>query len=101
MRMCVPALLRRAEWYFNAADFPANMAKIWTKRFAFIAEQDLAPVVIGEMGGFYDAPGNPSGQDPDAKDKVWQDWAVEFMDAHSIGAPCSQGENLPLDGWIP
>ena len=50
------------QWYFNAPEFPANMETIWKRRFGFISQQELSPVVIGEMGGFYDAPGNPSGQ---------------------------------------
>ena len=73
------------QWYFKDATFPGNMASIWSARFAFIAQQQLAPVVIGEMGGFYDTPGNPSGHDPQMRDKTWQDWAIAFMAEHEIG----------------
>ena len=68
--------------YFKAADFPANMPKIWTKRFAYLAIEDLAPVIIGEMGGFYD---QLTENDPAGLDKQWQDWAVRFMADHGIG----------------
>ncbi len=71
--------------YFQANNFPSNMAQIWMDRFAFLSVQGIAPVVIGEMGGFYDAPGNPSGHDPNGLDKVWQDWAIAFCRNHSIG----------------
>ena len=71
--------------YFSASDFPANMPNIWLERFAFLAVNDIAPVVIGEMGGFYDTPGNPSGHDENGLDKIWQDWAINFCRDHSIG----------------
>ena len=47
------SLLLFAQHYFSADDFPSNMPKLWEKRFAFLAKSDTAPVVIGEMGGFY------------------------------------------------
>ena len=71
--------------YFDAGNFPLNMPSIWLQRFAFLAVEGIAPVVIGEMGGFYDAPGNPSGKDPNGLDKIWQDWAIAYCRNHSIG----------------
>ena len=59
--------------YFGDQEFPANMPAIWEERFAFLIEQG-SPVVVGEMGGFYTG-----------KDKVWQDWAFDFMKAKGIG----------------
>jgi hypothetical protein len=59
--------------YFGATDFPQNMPAIWQKRFAYLVDEG-SPVVIGEMGGFYQG-----------RDKVWQDWAFEFMREHGIG----------------
>ena len=73
--------------YFKAADFPANMPKIWTKRFAFLAIEDISPVVIGEMGGFYD---QLTENDAAGLDKKWQDWAVKFMAEHGIGVFCEK-----------
>lgn len=81
--------------YFAAKSFPNNMAKIWLERFAFLSIEGIAPVVIGEMGGFYDTPGNPSGHDPKGLDKIWQDWAIAFCRNHSIGlCVCSQHRTL-------
>merc|ERR1719506_1520402 len=59
--------------YFQDELFPANMPAIWDKRFAFLIEQG-SPVVMGEMGGFYLE-----------KDKVWQDWAFDYLREKGIG----------------
>ena len=63
-----------AQSYFGAADFPSNMPAIWQARFDFVRETTGAPVVIGEMGGFYT--GN---------DKRWQDWAIDYCMKNGIG----------------
>ena len=60
--------------YFNSPVFPQNMPDIWDARFSFAPFKLGVPVVIGELGGFYT--GN---------DKVWQDWAVEFIKERGIG----------------
>ena len=60
--------------YFNSPIFPQNMPDIWDARFSFAPIKLGVPVVIGELGGFYT--GN---------DKVWQDWAVEFIKERGIG----------------
>ncbi|KAL1525711.1 hypothetical protein AB1Y20_020556 [Prymnesium parvum] len=60
--------------YFNARNFPENMERIWNDHFAFVQRQTGQPVVVGEMGGFYQG-----------KDKTWQDWAFEYMQEHGIG----------------
>lgn len=60
--------------YFNDGAFPSNLAALWSSRFAYLAEWSKAPVVIGEMGGWYTG-----------KDQQWQDWAVSFMRDKGIG----------------
>ena len=60
--------------YFKAHDFPANMPAIWQARFDFVRAQTGAPVIIGEMGGFYTG-----------KDQQWQDWAAAYMKLKGIG----------------
>ena len=60
--------------YFDDHQFPSNMRAIWEKRFGFVRARTGAPVVIGEMGGFYTG-----------KDRVWQDWAIEYMAREHIG----------------
>ena len=44
--------------------------------------QGIAPVVIGEMGGFYDT---PTENDPQLLDKRWQDALIAFMIERGIG----------------
>ncbi len=63
-----------AQKYFAAARFPENMPAIWDARFAFLQQATGTPIIIGEMGGFYTG-----------KDKIWQDWAFEFMRKRGIG----------------
>lgn len=36
--------------WFDAADFPGNMPSVWTPHFAFLMEQNLGHVLIGEFG---------------------------------------------------
>ncbi len=37
--------------WFQASAFPANLATIWRKQWAYLHDQDLAPVLVGEFGG--------------------------------------------------
>ena len=60
--------------YFNSPVFPQNMPDIWDARFSYAPYKLGVPVVIGELGGFYT--GN---------DKIWQDWAVRFIQERGIG----------------
>src|SRR5690606_38197719 len=34
--------------WFNDADFPNNMAKIWDDHWGFLVREDVAPVLLGE-----------------------------------------------------
>merc|ERR1719353_1296718 len=58
------------------------VARPCRKRFAYLAINNVAPVVIGEMGGFYD---HPTEADPGKKDRHWQDWAIKYMADNGIG----------------
>ena len=60
--------------YFESPEFPNNLAAIWRARWEFVREQTGAPVVVGEMGGFYEA-----------NDKVWMDWALGHLVEEGIG----------------
>ena len=64
------------QWYFKVGEFPNNLGGIWESRFGFLPSMGHggAPVVIGEMGGWYTD-----------KDKQWQDWAVRYMAEKGIG----------------
>ena len=39
--------------YFDAADFPRNMPRIWDALFGFLEGATGRAVVMGEWGGFY------------------------------------------------
>ena len=53
-----------------------HLGGIWESRFGFLPSMGHggAPVVIGEMGGWYTD-----------KDKQWQDWAVRYVAEKGIG----------------
>jgi hypothetical protein len=63
------------------------MRRACRKRFAYLAINNVAPVVIGEMGGFYD---HATEADPTSKDKQWQDWAMKYMKDNGIGVFCAR-----------
>jgi endoglucanase len=44
-----PASLYPQAW-FMAADYPMNLTKVWSDHWGYLAEQDLAPVFVGEFG---------------------------------------------------
>jgi endoglucanase len=37
--------------WFGAADFPANLPTIWRDHWAFLEQDDVAPILVGEFGG--------------------------------------------------
>ena len=59
----------RPHW-FGAADFPANLPRIWRDHWAWLAQDDVAPVLVGEFGG------RSVGGDGEG---VWQRSLVSFM----------------------
>jgi len=69
-----PSVYRQA-WFFTP-DFPSNLPGIWNLHWGFIADQGLAPVVIGETGGpdvGYDVGG------------TWQRVFLSYLEVHRIG----------------
>lgn len=62
--------------YFDEADFPKNMPKIWDAHFGqFVA--DGFTVVPGEFGGRYGIAGDP-------RDRVWQNALVNYLRKKNI-----------------
>jgi aryl-phospho-beta-D-glucosidase BglC (GH1 family) len=62
--------------WFNVASFPSNLPAIWNEHWGFIAEQGIAPVVVGELGApetGFDASGS------------WQRAILSFLAYHHIG----------------
>lgn len=44
-----PASLYAQQW-FMAADYPNNLPSVWSSYWGYLAEQDIAPVFVGELG---------------------------------------------------
>jgi endoglucanase len=59
----------RQKW-FQALDFPNNLASLWNAHWAYLARNAIAPVLLGEFGG------RSVGQDPEG---VWQRSLVAFL----------------------
>merc|ERR1740139_1569036 len=60
--------------YFSSGSFPANMAAVWERHWAFVQASTGTPVVIGELGGWYTG-----------RDRQWQDWAIGYVHEHGMG----------------
>jgi endoglucanase len=57
--------------WLQAADFPNNLPGVWRSRWAYLQEQDIAPVLIGEFGG------RSIGSDAEG---VWQRSLISFLE---------------------
>ena len=82
-----PVRLSRPEWlvysahdygpeesgqsWLQAPDFPANLSAVWRSRWAYLQEQAIAPVLIGEFGG------RSIGADAEG---VWQRSLISFLE---------------------
>jgi endoglucanase len=62
--------------WFGAPDFPNNMPAIWDAHWGYLANEQTAPVVIGEFGG------RSVGDDAEG---VWQHALMDYADQHGIG----------------
>ena len=51
-----------------------NLIGVWEKQWAFVQQSAGAPLIVGEMGGWYTG-----------KDQQWQDWALKYIREHSMG----------------
>ncbi|HEY8458265.1 MAG TPA: glycoside hydrolase family 5 protein [Actinopolymorphaceae bacterium] len=65
----------RQKW-FDAADFPNNLPKIWKKQWAYIPLEGRAPLLLGEFGG--------RSVSPNTKEGIWQRSLVQFLKEHGI-----------------
>lgn len=55
--------------WFNAADFPNNLEKVFTDHWGYIYQQNLAPVLLGEFGSNL----------TDPKDTAWLSRLVPYL----------------------
>ena len=61
--------------WFRAADFPNNLPGVWQQHWAYLQQDGIAPVLLGEFGG------RSLGQDPAG---VWQRSLVAFLHTQGI-----------------
>lgn len=62
--------------WFKSPGFPANLPSVWDAHWGYIAEQGIAPVVLGEFGG------RSVGSDAEGQ---WHRALVAYLDKHQIG----------------
>ena len=62
--------------WFSAPDFPDNMPAIWDAHWGYLANERIAPVVLGEFGG------RSVGDDAEG---MWQHALMDYADHHDIG----------------
>jgi endoglucanase len=55
-------------------DFPRNLPAVWNSNWAYLKEQNIAPVLLGEFGG-------STGNDAEG---TWQRTLVAFLKQHHI-----------------
>ncbi len=60
--------------WFQAKNFPDNLAGVWNKNWAYLSEQNIAPVLLGEFGGSVGK----------TTEGVWQATLVAFLKQHHI-----------------
>ena len=60
--------------WFQAKNFPNNLAAVWNKNWAYLDEQNIAPVLLGEFGGSVGK----------TTEGVWQSTLVAFLKQHHM-----------------
>jgi endoglucanase len=62
--------------WFGAKNFPDNLPGIWERNWAYLKDQGIAPVLLGEFGG------QSMGSDTEG---TWQTTLISFLKQHGIG----------------
>jgi endoglucanase len=62
--------------WFDAPEFPSNLPGVWASHWAYLVDDGLAPVVLGEFGG------RSVGDDAEG---VWQRALLAYAQQHGIG----------------
>jgi endoglucanase len=57
--------------WLRAVDFPNNLPGVWVNRWAYLQQQGIAPVLVGEFGG------RSIGSDPEG---AWQRTLISFLE---------------------
>jgi endoglucanase len=62
--------------WFHSPSFPRNLPSAWDQHWGYLAEQQVAPVVLGEFGGW------SFGTDAEGQ---WQRTLLAYLRAHDLG----------------
>jgi endoglucanase len=62
--------------WFDAPNFPNNLASVWRKHWAYLQQDGIAPVLMGEFGGRSVSPSTTEGK--------WQRTLVQFLKDNGI-----------------
>jgi endoglucanase len=83
--------------WFSAIDFPNNLPTIWDEHWGYLANEQVAPVVLGEFGGSV----------ADATDGAWQRALMDYAQQHGVGwlswafnPDSSDTGGLLADDWL-
>jgi endoglucanase len=83
--------------WFSAADFPSNLPALWDAHWGYLANERIAPVVLGEFGG-------SAGEGADG---IWQRALMDYAQQHQIGwlswafnPDSSDTGGLLADDWL-
>ncbi len=74
--------------WFTAKDFPNNLPEVWLKHWAYLQDEGIAPVLVGEFGGRTVAPNAATPGSPRVKksatvlDGIWQRSLVQYLAHH-------------------
>lgn len=62
--------------WFDDSEFPTNLYELWNKKWGYIADEELAPIWIGEFGG------RETGFD--TTEGIWQQTLVQYIKEKGI-----------------
>jgi endoglucanase len=85
-------------WFFKERTFPRNLYQRWEIGFNYIATQGIAPILVGEFGGYK--------VDSKSKEGIWQRMFVDYIGKKNLSFaywcwnPNSEGTGgILLDDW--
>lgn len=77
---------------YTGLPFPDNMFDVWRRQWGYLAEENIAPVWIGEWGSYFRVGGDPAtgnagnyGQNHYDWDIAWASKLADYCNTYSIG----------------
>jgi endoglucanase len=68
-----PPSVYNQSWFLDPS-FPSNLPGLWDQTWGYLAEQNIAPVWIGEFGSRYQTP----------QDQKWMNGMVSYIQSHKL-----------------